>query len=416
MARFSELIKNIEKKSEIYQDVAFGAPASRADEPMMHEVVKAEPIVEQAVPETVSVPAPEPAPVVASVQAPAPEPASVPEPVQAAEPVNVVKPKPNAFLLTNILKKETAVPVVEPVVQPKPVVSPRPAEPKQPDVDAVSLLIETVETFFARGADALAAVTFDDIAAVVRRVASALPHHNTLLRTYQAMIEESPSYLVRHTCAVTVYSLVVAKAHRLSDDDLVAVGATALFHDIAMRDLPQVISLERELSAQERSVVQTHVSRAEAYMTVVSGMPADVIKAVAQHHERVDGSGYPERIDKRKVLQAARIVGFVDALVALCGHRAYRKRKTTVEAYKELLNNKNSFSRKVIKACIDHVGLYPVGSEVELNTGEHATVTAVNPQNALRPRVLPRPLNPDALQPKELDLARHTTIYIKTAL
>jgi len=387
MAKFSELIKNIDKKSEIYHDVALGVKTA-----------------EVATSETSFF---------AREQKVAPRPVAVmPQEADAVSDVHHVKPKPNAFLLTNLLKKESS--AAAPQAKAVPVATP--VSVRESDADIYEEMHAAVTAMYASGVDVLSQVTYPDLVALVGKIDGVSRNREFLTKVYALMIDESPEYLVRHVCATTVYSLITAHAMGCLGDEVLQIGVAALLHDIAMRDLHDVCSSKKPMTLPERSKVQAHVVRAESYLSSVAGMTPDVLKAVSQHHERVDGSGYPEKIDKRKVLPAARIIGFVDSFVALCGHRSYRVRKNSVDAYKVLLNVKNSFSKKTIKACIDFVGLYPVGSEVELNTGEHALVVGVNQANALRPKVMLVAAGNDAVTHKELDLMRHTSVYIKSAL
>jgi HD-GYP domain-containing protein (c-di-GMP phosphodiesterase class II) len=390
MARFSELIKNIDKKSEIYRDVAFGA--SEAD---------------AAAEASRSVPQPESLSVAHPVAQP-----DVPAKAEVAHPV---KPKPNAFLLTNILKKQNT-PVVSQAMPHEEATKPKAVHTNVTFDESFDDVRDVVTAIFERGADFLQGLSYDELSQIALKIDAAVSRREFLTKAYAVMIEESADYLVRHSCVCGVYAAVVAQAFGLSERERIETILAALLHDVAMRDHRDLVFLDRPLTAQERARMQTHVARAESYLSLVDGMPQDVVKAVSQHHERVDGSGYPEKIDKRKVLPAARIIAFIDAFVALCGHRAYRKRHTSIAAYKDLLAIKNSFSRKVVKICIDHVGLYPIGSEVELNTGEHAVVVAVNRLNALRPRLMLRSTNPDVVIGKDFDLMKHMTVYIKSAL
>ncbi|OGX20275.1 MAG: hypothetical protein A3K54_02350 [Omnitrophica WOR_2 bacterium RBG_13_44_8] len=139
-----------------------------------------------------------------------------------------------------------------------------------------------------------------------------------------------------------------------------------------------------------------------------------------QEHERLNGSGYPEGLKEDEIHEYAKIVAVTDVYEALIHPRSYRDALSPNEAIRELLsiNTAMLFETKILKMLINRVGLYPIGSWVELNTGEIGKVSSANEDSPLRPKVnVIFSIDKEKLLPiKLIDLTRHTNIYIKRSI
>lgn len=135
--------------------------------------------------------------------------------------------------------------------------------------------------------------------------------------------------------------------------------------------------------------MQAHPQLGATILARVPHMPAAVCQIVVQHHERLDGSGYPDALRGDAVLPLSQIVAIADVYESMLGPREARPPLLPAQALKELYRHGRAqqLDLGLVEKMVRCLGLYPVGSLVELNTGERGIVTAVNPSDALRPSV-----------------------------
>ena len=113
----------------------------------------------------------------------------------------------------------------------------------------------------------------------------------------------------------------------------------------------------------------------------------DIIDAIMQEHERLDGSGYPQGLKDKQISELAQIIGLADLYEAMVHQRPYRNKFSPLETVKLILNNKSAFDCRIIKILIEKIGIFPIGVLVRLNTQEIGTVIKENPRLPLRPVV-----------------------------
>ena len=169
-------------------------------------------------------------------------------------------------------------------------------------------------------------------------------------------------------------------------DDIV-LGA--LLHDCGMLRIPDtILKKDGPLSDTEMRTVAAHTIY--GYKAVLSEFmyTEHVAQLVLQHHERWDGKGYPNGLNQGSIEQGARIIAVVDAFVAMTAERVYRSAHLGYDAMKTLLSDKSRrFDYEVIKAMIQSVGVYPIGSVVLMNDTSIARIAGIVPEAPLRPLI-----------------------------
>lgn len=152
--------------------------------------------------------------------------------------------------------------------------------------------------------------------------------------------------------------------------------ASALLHDIGMLSVPsEIVNKKTKLTAEEFELLKMHTSKAARFVSDVLLLPKDIGNIVKQHHERFDGLGYPEGRKGVQIDIAARIISVADAFEAMVNIKSYRDSMIGNEAVKKLLDdNGKRFDPDVIKAFVQTMGVYPVGSLVMLNDSSVARV------------------------------------------
>lgn len=196
--------------------------------------------------------------------------------------------------------------------------------------------------------------------------------------------------LYEHAVDVCVLSLMIGRAHKLRPQELEHLGFGALMHDIGELELaPHLQCPSGMLTDQEQALFRQHPSRGNAISRGMQGVPEPVSRIVWEHHERVDGSGYPFHLAGPLISPLSQIVGLADEYDAMVSEREGRTPFSGMEAVRRIyrLGVGGPFDLNMVKRMIQCLGVYPVGSLVELTSGERGWVIAVDTQSRLRPWV-----------------------------
>jgi HD-GYP domain-containing protein (c-di-GMP phosphodiesterase class II) len=171
---------------------------------------------------------------------------------------------------------------------------------------------------------------------------------------------------------------------------LLLLGIAGLLLNVGKVKLPDGILLKNAaLSSEEYSLAQEHVMHSVQLIRRARGLPEGVEKIVAEHHERLDGSGYPQGLSGKQLATDSAIAGLIDTYSALTSLRAYAEQLSPSNALAALYKLRGTgFSETLVESFIRCIGIYPVGSAVEMNTGETGIVIAQNFTRRLQPRVM----------------------------
>ena len=171
--------------------------------------------------------------------------------------------------------------------------------------------------------------------------------------------------------------------------ELEQLAFAGLVHDIGLFAVPQsVITKSGRLTQDERTMIELHPEL--GYQAIrKAGQQYDwLAQVVRQAHERWNGLGYPNKLKGRQISEFAQIIGVVDIFDALVSPRGYRRRFFPHEAVRELIvAERTAFPREIVKALVQQLSAYPLGTSVRLTTGEAGSVVRTNTRYPLRPVV-----------------------------
>jgi HD-GYP domain-containing protein (c-di-GMP phosphodiesterase class II) len=224
---------------------------------------------------------------------------------------------------------------------------------------------------------------------------------------------EKGDYIQSHALDCSIYMAAFGRFLEMSRDDIVLLGYLGLLQDIGKVKLPAAL-LEKpgRLIPIEYQIAQKHVEHSAEILRATPGLPWRLADLATLHHERLDGSGYPRRLKGSAIGMIGSIAGIVDTFDALTARRPYAPPLSPSDALKVLYKARGSlFDSYLVEQFIRCIGIFPLGSLVELNGGEVGTVIAQNRGKRLQPRVMVvqdaagNPLRPQKL----IDLSRGTT-------
>lgn len=221
-----------------------------------------------------------------------------------------------------------------------------------------------------------------------------------------ARLRDSGDALYDHSLKVSIHLLALGRHLGLDRAALSILGLGGLLMDIGKMQMPAAQpGRSGRLSPDQRRAMHRHVEYGEAILDRSHGIPEGVREIVAQHHEREDGRGYPRGLVANQISAYARMAAIVDSYEEMLASRALVR--TPYEALKELRENARWGLNSALVDQFTHcVGLFPVGSLVELDNGEVAIVLSHRRTQRFMPRVM-RILDPSHVpypDPRELDL------------
>jgi len=208
------------------------------------------------------------------------------------------------------------------------------------------------------------------------------PEANLML----AQMRRFQNDLMTHAVNVCVLSLVVATMERL-DNSITALGLGAMLHDVGKTRLPRnLIRRPSGYTEQERRLMERHPTLGATILRQSENIPELAQRIAAEHHERIDGSGYPCGIRGAEIALPSQLVAITDLYDNMLSGR-YRPPLQPIEVLRQLYlqSNAGALDRGLIEKVIRCLGVYPIGSLVELNTGERGIVIAANRADSLKP-------------------------------
>jgi len=207
---------------------------------------------------------------------------------------------------------------------------------------------------------------------------------------WMTQFRDKEQYSIIHALNSCILSIKLGHHIGLDDDQLELLGHCALLHDIGELKLPHhILHKTGALDDEEIKLVQRHVSIGLAILHDAENVRTEVRYTCLSHHERLDGSGYPHGIREDRIDMLTRIISLTDVYDALNSERVYTDGMSADAAISELYNNKGThYDERLVDAFIQCMGIYPVGTLVELQTGEIGLVISTDARYRLRPTIL----------------------------
>src|SRR6476469_1273953 len=225
------------------------------------------------------------------------------------------------------------------------------------------------------------------VSALATDIADSIGRNDQLV--VQALAGPSGSTLITNLINVSILATKVGSGLGYYGEELERLTLAGLVHDIGLFAVPpSVVTKSGRLSHEERTLIEQHPEL--GYQLVHKQGPEWewLAEVVRQAHERWNGRGYPNRLKGRDIHEMAQIIGAVDVFDALVTPRPYRRRFFPHEAVRELMvAERTAFPREIVKALVEQLSAYPLGTSVRLTTGEVGSVKCINTRYPLRPVV-----------------------------
>lgn len=235
----------------------------------------------------------------------------------------------------------------------------------------------------------------------------------SLLRNPDALmsfgkLRKMDEYLYHHSISVCVLMVSFGKFLGFDSHLLKEIGLGAMLHDIGTMKVPQEIMTKNgSLTNDEYEHVKEHVEHGRIILEETEGVTDMSMMTAYQHHERLDGSGYPNHLKESEISYAGQAMAIVDVYDALTTKRNFRAMIEPTKAIRMIYEwSDTKFNKELVKKFIRCIGIYPVGSLVRLESGLLAVVVSHSASDLLRPvvRVMYDSKREQMLMPYTLDL------------
>lgn len=221
------------------------------------------------------------------------------------------------------------------------------------------------------------------------------PMVESVLRNPDAMIwlsrmKKHNAYMYHHSVGAAVWGIAFARHLGLDKTALREIGLGCMLFDVGKIKLPHALLAKPDkLTETEWHVVRNHVDYGLNLLEGASEVTRRTLELVRSHHERHDGSGYPDGLKGNEIPTSAKIAGMVDSYDAITTPRPYSKLRSPYEAVREIYGWRGTlFQPEVVEQFMQVAGVFPTGSLVELNSGAVAVVIAQNETRRLKPRIM----------------------------
>lgn len=227
---------------------------------------------------------------------------------------------------------------------------------------------------------------------------------------FGGMLEKSMNMLL--------LSIKIGMQLRMSERDVLSLLLAGMLHHAGLASVPIAIRQKSSaLTREERQAIRNATHEGVQYLRACGITDDNTLLAIEHSQERIDGSG-PLGMSGSEIPYMARIVGLLSFFEALIHYRPYRQRMLPRDAIRDIiLHHKSAFDTSLLKALIDAASLYPIGTYVQLNSGDIGQVIHIHPRLPLRPVIRLRMNRAgQPLTPREIDLQVQTTLLVERCM
>lgn len=212
-------------------------------------------------------------------------------------------------------------------------------------------------------------------------------NHNAL--SCLGCIRQKDQYLLQHSVNLSVLMSVFGKSIQLDRKIMHQTVVGAMLHDIGKILIPdEILHKPGKLTEEEFAEIKKHALHSEDILKATDGVAPLSVTVAAQHHEKMDGSGYPRGLKGEEISPFGRMTAIVDVYDAITADRCYHKGMTPTQAIKKLLEwSDHHLDRSLVTHFIRCIGVYPVGSLVLMESGRLGVVVEANESDQRLPMV-----------------------------
>lgn len=219
------------------------------------------------------------------------------------------------------------------------------------------------------------AVDGSKIAPLAEAIGDSIARHSRALINL-VRLKQKDEYTYLHSVAVCALMINFARHLKLDEAEVQALGVAGLLHDVGKVAIADDVLLKPgKLTLRERTSVEGHPLAGHALLAQSSDIPATALEVCLRHHEKMDGSGYPDGLGDGELSLYARMGAICDVYDAVTSDRPYKAAWTPCEALTAMQSWTGHFDEQLLDRFADSLGIFPVGTLVTLSNGMLGIVT-----------------------------------------
>ena len=231
------------------------------------------------------------------------------------------------------------------------------------------------------------AITTDKISSLVSQISKSVNKDPSIILNV-ARLKSKDEYTYLHS--VSVCALMINLGRRLGLDEAVVqdLGLAGMLHDLGKMSIPDIIlNKPGKLDDDEWTVVRSHPEKGHAILLQADCGTPTALDVCLHHHEKMDGTGYPFRIPGENISLAARMAAICDVYDAITSQRSYNKPLSGAMALAKMMSWRGHFDPDLLRAFVESLGIFPIGSIVHLTNETLAVVIGEDPEDYSMPLV-----------------------------
>jgi HD-GYP domain-containing protein (c-di-GMP phosphodiesterase class II) len=253
------------------------------------------------------------------------------------------------------------------------------------------------------------AVELDQVSPVVESITGSILRNASALMGL-SVIKNKDDYTFLHSVSVCTLLVAFCRSRKMDADTIYQAGIGGLLHDTGKALIPDaILNKPGRLTDEEFAIVKRHPRDGHDLLSRTPGIGAIPLDITLHHHERRDGSGYPERQGADQISELAQMAAIVDVYDAITADRCYHKGIPAAEALRKIYEwSKSQFNPVLTQEFMRCVGIYPVGTLVLLESGRLGVVVEPHETSLLTPKVnvFYSTRSQAYIKPETVDLAR----------
>ena len=243
-------------------------------------------------------------------------------------------------------------------------------------------------------------------------------HRNFNALQLVTTIKNTNDYTYRHSINVSIFSIAFAQFLGLDENEIFNTGLAGLLHDYGKTFVPQeILNAPRTLTPDETTAIRSHVNLGHENLKDIPWVSPIILDGILHHHERYDGSGYPRQLSGEEICLHGGIISICDVYDALTSKRVYKDAIPPAQAVKTLFQcSGQAWAPGLVEHFIKLVGIFPVGTVVELSNETTGIVCQQDHTSPLKPTVLVILKKDRPYAPYYLKLAQNDQVSINRVL